>query len=717
MRPAAVMRHLLPPLMGAAFALVPAPSGLAAQQQDVVSGIVVETGAVTPIADVELELVQPRLSAVSDSAGRWRFPSVPAGTHTLRVRRIGFAPRLLTIAVPRRDGDLTILLEPTALALDQIVVTGSRREQRLADAAVPTEIVSRETIAATGAADLAAVLTEQTGIQLEAGMPSGAGIMLQGLSSQRVLVLVDGRPMTGRIAGNFDLARLPSDIVERIEVVKGPQSALYGSEAMGGVVNVITRKPAAALGGAARITAGSEGRVDAGVTGNAAAGDFAVLVDIGRRTVDLAPGRAAADGALSERLDVSGRAGWAPAGPWELDAALLVLDERQRWPSGGTMNEFADNAVIDASLGATFTRGAHRLRPAVHLSHFDHLSRRSGLAQPIAGTGDRQTQRLLEAELLYSGPVAGVVVDGGVEVKQERITSSDGRIEGGTRTLMSAEPFVQVDWSNDRVSIVPGARLSWNEQWGTALAPRLAMRYRLRDDLSVRVAAGRGYRAPDFKELYLRFQNDAVTPPYAVYGNPDLRPEHSTNVTTAVEWTGVHVYARAQGFWNELRDFIETRPVAGGGGVAQHVYGNISRGRTWGTEAEAGFVLTPVRIEAGYAYLGTEDRETGEPLLGRPAHSARLSVGFSPTARLGTTVTGVYTGATPMERADDGAITSERDAWGRVDARLAYELPAGVQAVLGADNLFDARPDEWADAVSRRWYAGLRWNTSTLTGS
>src|SRR5690606_1893325 len=103
--------------------------------------------------------------------------------------------------------------------------------------------VSRETIEATGAADLAAVLTEQTGIQFQAGMPSGAGIMLQGLSSERVLVLVDGRPLTGRIAGNFDLARIPSDIVERIEVVKGPQSALYGSEAMGGVVNIITRRP------------------------------------------------------------------------------------------------------------------------------------------------------------------------------------------------------------------------------------------------------------------------------------------------------------------------------------------------------------------------------------------------------------------------------------------------------------------------------------------
>jgi outer membrane receptor for ferrienterochelin and colicins len=243
------------------------------------------------------------------------------------------------------------------------------------------------------------------------------------------------------------------------------------------------------------------------------------------------------------------------------------------------------------------------------------------------------------------------------------------------------------------------------------------MRYRLRDDFSIRAAAGRGFRGPDFKELYLQFQNDAASPPYAVYGNPDLRPEHSTNLTTALEWTGVRLYARAQGFWNELRDFIETRPVEGGGSVAQYRYGNVARARTWGAEGEAGIVLAPLRIEAGYAYLGTEDRETGEPLLGRPAHSARLSLGMMPTAKLRTTVTALYTGTTPMTRSDDGTITSEREAFARLDARLAHDLPAGLEAVLGADNVFDARPDEWADATGRRWYAGLRWNTSTFTGN
>ena len=126
-------------------------------------------------------------------------------------------------------------------------------------------------------------------------------------------------------------------------------------------------------------------------------------------------------------------------------------------------------------------------------------------------------------------------------------------------------------------------------------------------------------------------------------------------------------------------------------------------------------ILDAVRLEAGYAWLGTEDGATGRPLLGRPEHSARLTTTVAPTGALRATVSGIYTGATPMERDEAGAITSEREAFLRVDARVAQRLPWGLELSLGADNLFDQRPDAWADAVGREWYLGLTWLTTTLT--
>ena len=681
-----------------------ATAGRGAAQES--AGRVVDQGTAAPLYGAELTVAGSAARAVTDSAGRWHLPLGSAEASVL-VRRIGYAP----VTVRLRGGSdtaLVVRLAPLALPLDELVVTAARREQRLADVTVSTEIVGRDALDATGAADLSAALTEQTGIQFDGGHPAGAGVMLQGLSNERVLVLVDGQPLYGRISGTLDLARIPTAIVERVEVVKGPQASLYGSEAMGGVVNVVTRAAGAApLAGAGRLVAGSGGRLDGGVTGEMRSGAISALADIGRRRSDRAPGRDAASGALAERFDGTARVLYRRDSVLGLEAAALVLDERQRWPSAG-LYEFADNTQLSGRIAADWTPGAHRLRSTLYLSEFEHLSRRSSVGRPIAGTGERQSQRLLEAEVLYGAALLGQPLDAGVELRQERISSTDGRIEGGARTLWSAEPFAQMEVTGGRWSVVPGVRLSYHERWGTAASPRLAVRWRAGETVSLRAGIGRGYRSPDFKELYLRFINDAAG--YAVYGNHDLRPERSTNLTAGAEWTGVTLYARGQLFHNDLDDFIETRAEPDdGSGLLRFRYANVGRARTYGAELEAGWILPVARLEAGYAWLGTEDRATGRPLLGRPTHSARL-VATAGTARaLRATLSGIYTGPTPMERDDTGAISSERDGFFRLDARLARRLPAGLELSLGADNLFDSRPAAWAEAVGRQWYVGLTW--------
>src|SRR5690606_31627318 len=116
---------------------------------------------------------------------------------TIGVRALGFLPTSVDLG----GGDtVRVRLTAAPLALDRVVVTAARREQRLADAVVTTEVVGRREIEQSGATDLASVLTEQTGIQLHGGHPSGAGVMLQGIGAERVLVLLDGQPLVGRVA-------------------------------------------------------------------------------------------------------------------------------------------------------------------------------------------------------------------------------------------------------------------------------------------------------------------------------------------------------------------------------------------------------------------------------------------------------------------------------------------------------------------------------------
>lgn len=159
-----------------------------------------------PIAGATVRLTGPvTRSAVSADNGGWRVGPLPVGRYTLSVERIGFAPGERTVEVPRGSEPLRIRLTERPLALDALVVTAGRRPQRLAEAPVATELVSRREIRQTGATDLASVLTERTGVELEGGHPVGAGVMLQGVGSERVLVLLDGQPLIGRISGKIDI--------------------------------------------------------------------------------------------------------------------------------------------------------------------------------------------------------------------------------------------------------------------------------------------------------------------------------------------------------------------------------------------------------------------------------------------------------------------------------------------------------------------------------
>ena len=680
---------------------------------DEIRGRVTDASTGAPIAGAVVTILGADDSSMHEmrtgADGGWRIGAgTSAGGAMLRVRAIGYVQRTLGLArLEVAEAALEIALTPVASRLDQVVVTAARREQRLADVAVTTEVVSRREIEQSGASDLAAVLTEQTGIQFQAGHPTGAGVMLQGIGSERVLVLLDGQPLVGRLSGNFDIARLPTSIIERVEIVKGPQSTLYGSEAMGGVINIVTRDvPAAAWSAEAALLAGTEGRLDGHARGTLQRSRLAGSLDLGRRAVERAPGVALEHGAMAERLDAAAKLRWSPGGSTAVDASLLALDERQRWWNG-TQYSFADNTSLAGRVGASMRLGRHRLASSLHISHFDHLSRASRYEQPIAGTGDRQTQRLAEAEVLLNATVADHPIDIGLEAKQDYITSSDGRIAGGTRTLHSVEPFAQLELARGRWTIAPGARLTWNEQWGAHATPKLALRWAATSSLVLRASAAAGFRAPDFKELYFDFTNDGAG--YAVHGNPDLRPEHSRNVTAGAEWTASRLYARAQLFWNELRDFIETRPLSDDGEFTVYGYGNVDRGRTRGIELETGMTAGAARADASWSLLDARDGERGLPLLGRPRQSARLTLGYSVPFGLRASITGLHTGRTPMRRDERGAVTSERDAFTRVDVRLAQALPLDLELVAGADNLLDARPSAWAGSVGRQLYFGLGW--------
>jgi outer membrane receptor for ferrienterochelin and colicins len=454
---------------------------------------------------------------------------------------------------------------------------------------------------------------------------------------------------------------------------------------------------------------GSQGRFDANAAMRGAIGDAHGYLGFGRRQDDIQPGRDDQSGARANRWDGTGKMHWLLGERGAtLDVSALGVREDQRWQSG-QLYFFSNNDQGDAR--ATFTTpldasGAHRVGVTGYYSRFNHLSRQATLPEPVSDSGDASRESLARMELTYNGELsANQLVDAGMDVDRDAL--STGRIIGGHRAQSSIEPYAQYTLNAGHLSFVPGARLSYSDQWGTHFTPKLATLYHLTDQWSLRASVGAGYRAPEFKELYITFLNGAVG--YVVHGNPALRPESSTNGTVGLEWRGSKTYARVQGYANRFSNFIESVQAPDSGGVEQFTYGNIASGVTRGVDVDAGWAYRALSLDGSVGYLNAYDRSTRLPLLGTTPRSARLTGDLRLPMRVHASVTGLYWSKAAASQESVGAetITLYRAAFSRLDARIARTFAPGVDVQAGVQNLFDARPVDWPGNVDRRWYVGL----------
>src|SRR5690606_11887966 len=187
-------------------------------------------------------------------------------------------------------------------------------------------------------------------------------------------------------------------------------------------------------------------------------GGWTGLVDFGRRSVELTPGMDAGEGALSRRWDGLVKLGWrTPLEGLRLETSGLLLDERQRWRSG-QLYHFADNRQWSGRLGAVWERGRHRLSPTFYATAFDHLSRQATSDVPVDGTGERETQRLVEGEVVYALTLGDVAFDAGLEARRESVWSD--RVAGGRRETTLLEAYVQTPLTLGALQLVPGVRYS-----------------------------------------------------------------------------------------------------------------------------------------------------------------------------------------------------------------------------------------------------------------
>lgn len=640
------------------------------------------------------------------------------------------------------------------IELDEVVITGTRTEKPLADAPVRTEVVTREEIERTHARDLGQALEDVPGLLLrETHGKQGQEVWMQGFDSDRVLVLLNGERLTATTGSTVDLTQISTANIERIEIVKGATSALYGSDAMGGVINVITKpssRPfsltleadAGSYGGANRDTAALDGALGAahamvGVGLHRSQWDLQVSTDLRRfEGFDFDPSTPETDGDERTRWNVDTRLAVRPWSQGELALAPTYFrEEKERVietfvPGVGTsLRTYRDEAErwhVSATADVSTGFGSRLKTTLVH-DRLDNVSAEDVIASPQVDNERIALITLSRGEVQWDLPAGErhVVTMGASAGRQ---TLEQEQIQQGVSSTIivqeiqpnakqdTFEGYVQDDASvAPWLEVLPGIRYQYDSDFGPFAAPKINFLVKASPHVNVRFGYGKGYRAPNIKERFYFFDHSSLG--YQVIGNPDLRPESSDSFQAGVELSsGGSFHGDFNLFHNRIKNLIvtELNPAkSAAAGLQIFDYQNVGHAVTRGAEASATWeAWRYLGVKAGYTFLWAKDTDSNTWLVQRPKHQAKGGLDLRhPDWGTSLSIRAIY----QSKEFVDEANTETSPAWTTVDAKLNQEILAKTTVFLGVDNIGDVHrsPSSAASGdnrppVGRFIYAGVR---------
>ncbi len=521
--------------------------------------------------------------------------------------------------------------------LEGVVVTATRTVRQLSSLPLPVTLISKEQIQNTGVTRLDEILEEQTGIIItpDATIGGGEGVQIQGIASDYVLILIDGVPVVGRSSGNLDLSRFAIGNIEQVEVVKGPSSSLFGSEALGGVINIITSRP-------------EKQRLSGQISHRSAEfNNQNTSVSIGQKWGDLGYSL------FLDRLSTDG---------FDLtpDSPDQTVNPFYNYTLNARMNaEFSERLRLFAS-GRYFIQefdiqpSSSQERDAnYHLRLDHHPSDKTQIQYELYYTNyqtDEQSvdpvnqeilldndfnQSLLRPEFRYTYTVASAnTATLGIGYNHETLNRS---LFAQEVVFDSQYVFAQYDftpWSG--VNAIIGARFDHHSEYNSQFSPKASMRLTLTKDIAIKASVGRGFKAPDFRQLYLDFTNVSGGG-YSVLGKEveaagiqrlvnqgelaslqvdpadlgeTLDAESSVGYNLALALNRPEWSLEINAFRNDFRNLIDTRILASKTN-GQNVFGYVNRDQVFTQGIEADFRWLPAHnlsISAGYQLLYAFDK-------------------------------------------------------------------------------------------------------------
>ena len=550
--------------------------------------------------------------------------------------------------------------------LKEVILTATRTPRQLSSLPLPVTLVSKKTIQRSGSIRLNEILNEQTGIITVADESGFEGVQIQGIASDYILILIDGVPLVGRSAGNFDLSRLTVGNIKQVEVVKGPSSSLYGSEALGGVINIITERPETEnLSGNASYRLGSFTRQDINLDLKQKLGGFRYGFFANRYSsggYDLNPESQGNTVNPFENYTFNGRVYYDFGDKLKLfSSARYYLQDQDAGFAVDSVNYTGDGKEREWNAHLRLDHTWNGQLEAEYEFYYTHYNASELLEDAINDEILSDTdfnQNLLRSEIrgTYTFENDSKLTAGtGYQYDQLDRTFFDEAISFDSQYVYAQYDLDPVE----KLNLIAGARFDNHSEYDNQLSPKLALRYGITDALAVKASVGSGFKAPDFRQLYFDFTNSAVgytvlgynvaieklreledqgqissvVIPEEELGDP-LEAESSIGYNVGFTYKKDRFSAEINLFRNTIQNLIDTRVIARkSNGQNVFSYVNFDEIYTTGGELNATYHITPnFDLSAGYQLLYAYDKqkkdnvENGQVFARDPATNKTVAV-------------------------------------------------------------------------------------------
>lgn len=676
---------------------------ISASAQRVVSGTVFDEnkepllGATVSVKEIKT------IGTTTDMQGRYTLTLPDKKEYTLEVSYIGYLSQKHKIPAGNK-GKMDFVLKEDAIGLETVVVTGTRTPKLLKDVPIVTRVISFDEIRKVDATNIGDLLqAELPGIEFSYSMDQQVSLNMQGFGGNAVLFLVDGERLAGETLDNIDYDRLNMDNVERIEIVKGAASSLYGSNAVGGVVNIISRTSTEPWSVNINGRYGSHNEQRYGGTIGFNAGKFNSVTNIQHTKVDEID---LTDGKSEEEVE-----DWAfkkvyGSKTWNFKERLVYTANdhlkltaragyffRQRDKSQTNKDRYRD---FSGGLRGNYTFDKNNDLEVAY--SFDQYDKSDFLTQTSRDVRDySNVQHTVRA--LYNHTILDkYTVTVGGDYMRDYLMSYQFT-DNGNKHQYTIDAFAQFDMNlTDRLNIIGGLRYDYySDAKVENTSSKLGIMYKI-GNCSLRASYAGGFRAPTLKEMYMNFDMASI---FMIYGNPDLKPETSQNYSLSAEYLKGRYNLTVTGFYNMVDNRITT---AWNEALKGMFYTNISQVKISGVDANAS-VKYPCGISARLSYAYTHEYvKKGEPLISttRP-HTATARLEYDKKWKnyaFNVALSGRYLSKVNTEEYTSNTSYEETrkvtyPAYTTWKLTLSQKIWKGINMTLAVDNLFNYVPSHY----------------------